>query len=70
MTSNQFVDLYERYLQGRCTAGEKAQLAAYQDDFKLVDFLLKMELHARDELKQHIWRGLYMEVNPLKNQIK
>jgi transmembrane sensor len=64
MTMNQFIDLYEKYLQGRCSAVEKAELDAYQDDFALVELPWIMEEGHRKALKERLLTRLHTQVKP------
>jgi transmembrane sensor len=64
MTLDQFLDLYEKYLQGRCSAVEKAELEAYQDDFSLVELPWALEAGHREALKKQLLTRLHTQVKP------
>src|ERR1700748_1893816 len=64
MTKEEFISLYEKFLNGQCSPMEKELLNAYRDEMKLLDnkweedFLEGQKTHAR------IWGRLENSIKP------
>ncbi|MDN5286902.1 MAG: FecR family protein [Mucilaginibacter sp.] len=62
MTQQDFINLYEKYMSGKCTPEEIELLETYRDDFQLKDLPWNAEMGNKEQIKQEI-------VNKLNNQV-
>ncbi|MDQ8004583.1 MAG: FecR domain-containing protein [Pedobacter sp.] len=65
MTSEEYIKLYQKFLEGKCNADEVRQLFDYKDDFKLVS--VKEEL-GDEELKAKIQSRIQDELHPVRKR--
>lgn len=65
MTSEEYIKLYQKFLEGKCNAEEAKQLFDYQDDFKLVSAKEELE---DEELKAKIQLRIQRELHPVKKR--
>ncbi|MGV3547901.1 MAG: FecR family protein [Pedobacter sp.] len=68
MTSEEYIKLYQKFLEGKCNADEIRQLFDYNDDFKLVSVKEEFEDEA---LKAKIQLRIQQELHPImKRSVK
>jgi hypothetical protein len=58
MTQQDFIDLYEKYISGKCTSDEIKLLEAYRDNFQLRDLPWSTEMGNKQKVRQEILNKL------------
>jgi len=66
MTRDEYIELYERLLAGKCTAEEKKLIESYNDDFDWSEKPWGEEMGDKDEVRQLIYSKLQQDLQPKK----
>src|ERR1700754_3158471 len=64
MTKEDFIVLYDKYLEGKCTPEELTLLEQYHDDFILSDKPWKAEMMDKNEARQILSNRLQAAIDP------
>ncbi|MDR6941562.1 hypothetical protein [Mucilaginibacter pocheonensis] len=68
MTQQDFIDLYEKYMSGKCTSDEIKLLEAYRDNFQLRDLPWSAGMGNKQEVRQEILNKLNSGIIPSKKK--
>ncbi len=66
MTRDEYIELYEKLLAGKCTAEEKNLIESYKDDFDWSEKPWGEEMGDKDEIRQAIYGKLQRDLQPKK----
>ena len=66
MTRDEYIELYEKLLAGKCTAEEKKLIESYKDDFDWSEKPWGEEMGDKDEIRQVIYKRLQQNLQPKK----
>ncbi|HLA51805.1 MAG TPA: FecR domain-containing protein [Flavitalea sp.] len=66
MTRDEYIELYEKLLAGKCTAEEKELIESYKDDFDWSEKPWGEEMGDKDEIRQVIYKQLRQNLQPKK----
>ena len=58
VTKEEFLTLYEKYMNGQCTHAEKELMDSYRDEMKLLDDGWEDEFVKEDEVRARVWQRL------------
>src|ERR1700749_290732 len=58
ITREEFLILYQKYINGQCSPAEMDMLNSYRDEMKLLDDKWADELISKDEVGERIWQRL------------
>src|SRR5690606_24718722 len=63
MTSEEYIQLYQKYIAGECTPEEEQLLFGYEDNFMLQDSISPGELNKDKNLRKKIYGRIFKTIN-------